>query len=179
MNIGCICPSLNVLLALTPTQLNQAFQLFQGLEQRVSGNRPTEDRLYEFMHEHGQRMEDIEAHLGVLHNSFMEVNDRLNDLDTGRCRCRDVPSTPVLDDPLVSPAISAVSGGEEVVPLMTTVDEEEVPLPLRVRGQRARRSRLFRVNMPLDRGGLARGRLHGGAEGQRRHCRWVGDARTT
>ena len=53
----------------------------------MSANRPTEDRLYEFMHEHGQRMEDIEAHLGVLHNSFMEVNDRLNNLDTGRCRC--------------------------------------------------------------------------------------------
>ena len=131
------------------------------------------------MHEHGQRMEDIEAHLGVLHNSFMEVNDRLNDLDTGRCRCRDVPATPVPDVPLVSPAISAVSGGEEVIPLMTTVDEEEVPLPLRVRGQRARRSRPFRVNMPLDHGGLARGRSHGGAEGQRRHCQWLGDARTT
>ena len=107
------------------------------------------------MHEHGQRMEDIEAHLGILHNSFMEVNDRLNDLDTGRCRCQDVPATPVPDNPLVSPAISAVGGGEEVVPLMTTVDEEEVLLPLRVHGQRAQRSRPFRVNMPLDCGGLA------------------------
>ena len=124
-------------------------------------------------------MEDIEAHLGVLHNSFMEVNDCLNDLDTGRCRCRDVPSTPVLEEPLVSPSISAVGGGEEVVPLMMTVDEEEVPLPLRVRGQRARRSRPFRVNMPLDRAGLARGRSHGGAEGQQRHHRRLGDARTT
>ena len=85
-------------------------------------------------------MEDIEAHLGVLHNSFMEVNNCLNDLDTGHCRCRDVPSTPAQDEPLVSPSISAVGGGEEVVPLMTMVDEEEVPLPLRVHGQRARRS---------------------------------------
>ena len=102
-------------------------------------------------------MEDIEAHLGVLHNSFMEVNDRLNDLDTGRCRCRDVPSSPVLDDPQVSPSISAVGGGEEVVPLMTTVDEEEVPMPLRVRGQRARRSQPFQVNMPADCDRLARG----------------------
>ena len=102
-------------------------------------------------------MEDIEAHLGVLHNSFMEVNDRLNNLDTGRCRYRDVPSTPVQDDPLVSPAISVVGGGEEVVPLMTTVDEEEVPLPLRVRGQRARRSWPFRVNMPADCGRLVQG----------------------
>ena len=140
----------------------------------MSANRPTEDRLYEFMHEHGQRMEDIEAHLGVLHNLFMEVND----LDTGRCRCRDVPLTPVQDDPLVSPAISAVGGGE-VVPLMTTVNEEEVPLPLRVRGQRARRSRPFRVNMPADRGRLARGRSHGGAEGQQRYRRRMGDARIT
>ena len=88
-------------------------------------------------------MEDIEAHLGVLHNSFMEVNDRLNDLGTGRYRCRDVPSSPVLDDPLVSPSISAVGGGEEVVLLMTTVEEDEVPLPLWVRGQRAWRSRPF------------------------------------
>ena len=32
----------------------------------------------------------------------------------------------------MSPSISAVGGGEEVIPLMTTVDEEEVPLPLRV-----------------------------------------------
>ena len=123
----------------------------------MSANCPTEDCLYEFMHEYGQRMEDIEAHLGVLHNSFMEVNDRLNDLDTGRCRCRDVPSTPVLDELLVSPSISAVGGGKEVVPLITTVDEEEVLLPLRVRGQRARRSQLFQVNMPADRGRLARG----------------------
>ena len=97
-------------------------------------------------------MEDIEAHLGVLHNSFMEVNDRLNDLDTGRCRCRDVPTSPVLDEPRVSPSLSAVGGGEEVVLLMTTVEEDEVPLPLRVRGQRARRSRPFQVNLPSDRG---------------------------
>ena len=131
------------------------------------------------MHEHGQRMEDIEAHLGVLHNSFMEVNDRLNDLDTGHCRCRDVPSSPVLDEPVVSPSISAVGGGEEVVPLMTTVNKEEVLLPLRVRGQRAQRSQPFQVNMPADHGRLARGRLHGGAEGQQRHHRQVGDARST
>ena len=109
----------------------------------MSAYHPTEDHLYKFMHKHGQCMEDTEVHLGVLHNLFMEVNDRLNDLDTGGCRCRDVPSTPVLDEPLVSPSISAVGGGEEVVPLMTTVDKEEVPLPLRVRGQRAQRSQPF------------------------------------
>ena len=118
-------------------QLNQAYQSFQGLEQRVTTSHPTEDHLYEFMHKHGQQMEDIKAHLGVLHNSFMEVNNHLNDLDTGHCRCQDILSTPVLDEPLVSPSISAVGGREEVVPLMTMVDEEEVPLPLRVHGQRA------------------------------------------
>ena len=116
------------------------------------------------MHEHGQRMEDIEAHLGVFHNSFMEVNDHLNDLDTGRCRCRDVPMSPVLNEPRVSPSLRAVGGGEEEVPLMVTVEENEVPLPLRVHGQRARRSWPFRVNLPSDRGGLARRRSHGGAE---------------
>ena len=85
-------------------------------------------------------MEDIKAHLRVLHNSFMEVNNHLNDLNTGHCRCRDVPLSLVLDEPLVSPSISAVGGGEEVVPLMMTVDEDEVPLPLQVCGQRAQRS---------------------------------------
>ena len=120
----------------------------------MSANCPTEDCLYEFMHEHGQCMEDIEAHLGVLHNLFMEVNDCLNDLDTGCCRCRDVSSSPVQDEPLVSPLISAVGGGKEVVSLMTMLDEEEVPLRLRVCGQRAWRSRPFRVNMPADCGGL-------------------------
>ena len=124
-------------------------------------------------------MEDIEAHLGVLYNSFMEVNNHLNDLDTGCCRCRDVPSSPVLDDPLVSPFISAVGGGKEVVPLMTTVEEDEVPLPLRVCGQRAWRSRPFRVNLPSDRGGLARCQSHGGAERERGNRRGVGDARAT
>ena len=135
--------SVNAFLALTLIQLNQAYQLFQGLEQQVSANHPTEDHLYKFMHDHGQHMEDIDAHLRVLHNSFMEVNDCLNDLDTGHCRCWDVPSSPVLDEPLVSPSISTVGGGEEVVPLMKTVNKEEVLLPLRVHGQRAQRSQPF------------------------------------
>ena len=145
----------------------------------MSVNRPTEDRLYEFMHKHGQCMEDIKAHLGVLHNLFMEVNDCLNDLDTGHCQCRDVPLTPVLDDPLVSPSISTVEGGEEVVPLMTMVDEDEVRLPLWVHGQQAQRSQPFRVNMPADCGGLARHQSHGGAEREQGHCQRVRDARTT
>ena len=100
-------------------------------------------------------MEDIEVHLGVLHNLFMEVNNRLNDLDTSCCRCQDVPSSPVPNKLLVSPTISAVGGGEEVVPLMMMVDEDEVPLPLWVHDQRAQMSLLFQVNMPADCGGLA------------------------
>ena len=124
-------------------------------------------------------MEDIKAHLGVLHNSFMEVNNCLNDLDTGRCSCRDVPSSPVLDEPQVSPSISAVGGGEEVVPLLTTVEENEVPLPLWVRGQRAWRSQPFQVNLPSDCGGLARRQSHGEAEREQGNRQRVGDARTT
>ena len=135
--------SLQCLPALTSIQLNQAYQSFQGLEKHVTASRPTEDCLYKFMHEHGQWMEDIEAHLVVLHNSFMEVNNCLNDLDTGCCRCRDVPLSPVLDKPQVSPSINAVGGSKEVVPLMTMVEEDKVLLPLQVRGQRAWRSRPF------------------------------------
>ena len=130
--------SLQCLPALTFIQLNQAYQSFQGLGQCVTASCPTKDCFYKFMHEHGQWMEDIEAHLGVLHNSFMEVNDHLNDLDTGCCWCRDVPSSPVLDEPQVSLSISAVRGSKEVVPLMTMVEEDKVLLPLWVCGQRAR-----------------------------------------
>ena len=90
-----------------------------------------------------------------------------------------MPSSPVWDEPQVSPSISAVGGGEEVVPLLTTVEKYKVPLPLRVRGQRAQRSRPFRVNLPSDHGVLARRRSHGGAEREQGHCQRVGDARTT
>ena len=83
-----------------------------------------------------------------------------------------MPSSPVLDEPLVSPSISAVGAGEEVVPLMMMVDEDEVSLPLWVHGQRAWRSQPFQVNMPADCSGLALCQSHGPAEGQWQHCRW-------
>ena len=84
-----------------------------------------------------------------------------------------------LDEPLVSPSISVVRGGEEVVPLMMTVQEDEVPLPLWVHSQRAQRSRPFQVNLPSDHGGLVRRWSHRGAEREWGN-RWrVGDARTT
>ena len=59
-----------------------------------------------------------------------------------------MPTSPVLDEPLVSLLISAVGGGKEVVPLMTTVEEDKVPLPLQVRGQRAQRSQPVRATLP-------------------------------
>ena len=101
-------------------------------------------------------MEDIEADLGVLHDLSIEINDCLNDLDMGHGWCRDVPAegSAVLDEPHVSPPISTVRGGEGLVPLITTVKKDEVLLPLQVHGQRARRSRLFRVNIPTDPHGL-------------------------
>ena len=145
----------------------------------MSANHPTEDCHFELIHEHEQQMEDIEAYLGVLHNSFREVNDHLNDLDTGCCWCQDVLLSPVLDKPLVSLFISTVGGCKEVVPLMMTVDKNEVPLLLQVHGQRAWRSWLFHVNMPSDCGGLVRHQSHGGAEREQGHCGQVGDARTT
>lgn len=69
------------------------------------------------MHKHGQDMEDIEAHLGVLQKSSMEVNNHLNGLNTDHCRCRDMlaENPPVSDEPHVSLSISAVGKGEEVV----------------------------------------------------------------
>ena len=136
------------------------------------------------MHKNGQHMEDIEAHLGVLHNSSMEVNGHLNDLDTGCCWCRDVliETLSLPDVPHVSHSISVVGGGEEVVGeegLSTTVGEEEVPLPIQVCLQRARRSRPFCINIPVDPHRLAQPQLHGAAERQWQHHEQVGDARTT
>ena len=76
-----------------------------------------------------------------LHNQQMEVGDRLGDLETGRCRCRDL----VDDSPLISPeshsaslSLSAVQGdGDEGVGVVTTgaVVENKVPIPIVVCGQ--------------------------------------------
>ena len=81
-----------------------------------------------------------------LHNQSMEVGDRLGDLETGRCRCRDVvvDSPPVTSEsPQVSPSLSVVQGeGDEE----TGAVENETPIPILVRGQRARRTVQFRLN---------------------------------
>ena len=82
----------------------------------------------------------------------MEVGDRLGDLETGRCRCRDL----VDDGPLISPeshpaspSLSAVQGdGDEgvgTVPL-GAVMKNEVPIPIVVHGQRVRQAVRFRLN---------------------------------
>ena len=90
------------------------------------------------MHKHGEQVEDIRAHLGVLHNLSTEVNDHLNNLDMGCCQWRNVPveSLPPLGKLGVSPSISAIGGGEQVVkkPLIMKVEENKVPLLLGVCG---------------------------------------------
>ena len=72
-----------------------------------------------------------------LHNQSMEVGDRLKDLETGRCSCRDVVvnNPPVTSEsPQVSPSLSAVQGeGDEG----TGAVENETPILILVHGQRA------------------------------------------
>ena len=67
-----------------------------------------------------------------LHNQSMEVGDRLGDLETGCCHCRDVAvdSPPVSSESLrVSPSLSAVQGeGDEG----TGAVENETPIPILV-----------------------------------------------
>ena len=87
-----------------------------------------------------------------LHNQQMEVGDRLGDLETGRCRCRDLvdDSSPILPGSHpASPSLSAVQGdGDEGVEVVATgaVVENEVPIPIVVHGQRARQAVHFRLN---------------------------------
>ena len=87
-----------------------------------------------------------------LHNQQMEVGDRLGDLETGCCRCRDLMD----DSPPVSPeshpaslSLSAVQGdGDEGVGVVTTgaVVENEVPILIVVCGQQACQTVHFRLN---------------------------------
>ena len=82
----------------------------------------------------------------------MEVGDRLGDLETGCCQCRDLVDEGPLtlpDSHPVSPSLSAVQGGGDegvgTVPL-GAVKENEVPIPIVVRGQQARWTVRFRLN---------------------------------
>ena len=70
-----------------------------------------------------------------LHNQSMEVGDRLGDLETGHCCCRDmvVDSPPVSSEsPRVSPSLSAVQGEEDEG---TGTVENETPILILVCGQ--------------------------------------------
>ena len=132
--------------------MNLAYQSFQGLERRLPSKDISESRLLQQIGRQEQRFQELEDRVAELHNQQMEVGDRLGDLETGRCRCRDLvddgPPTSPESHP-VSPSLSAVQGnGDEgggTVPL-GAVEENAVPIPIVVRGQRARRTVRFRLN---------------------------------
>ena len=78
--------------------MNLAYQSFQGLEQRLPTGDIPESRLLEQIGHQEQRFQDLEHRVAGLHNQSMELGDRLGDLETGHCRCRDV----AVDSPPVS-----------------------------------------------------------------------------
>ena len=130
--------------------MNLAYQSFQGLERRLPSEDISESRLLQQIGRQEQRFQELEDRVEGLHNQQMEVGDRLGDLETGRCRCRDLvddgPPTSPGSHP-VSPSLSAVQGdGDEGVGTISSVVENEVPIPIVVRGQRARRTVRFRLN---------------------------------
>ena len=70
--------------------MNLAYQSFQGLERRLPSGDLPENRIFEQIGHQEQRFQDLEDRVAGLHNQSMEVGDRLGDLETGRCCCRDV-----------------------------------------------------------------------------------------
>ena len=132
--------------------MNLAYQSFQGLEQRIPSEDISESRLLQQIGRQEQRFQELEDRAAGLHNQQMEVGDRLGDLETGRCWCRDLvddgPPTSPESHP-VSPSLSAVQGdGDEGVGTVTTgaVVENKVPIPIVVRGQRVSWAVRFRLN---------------------------------
>src|ERR1700743_3647848 len=130
--------------------MNLAYQLFQGLERRLPSEDISESRLLQQIGRQEQQFQELEDRVGSLHNEQMEVGDRLGDLETGRCCCRDLvddgPPTSPRSHP-ASPSLSAVQGdGDKGVGTVSTVMKNEVPIPIVVRGQRARRAIRFRLN---------------------------------
>src|SRR6202000_2021528 len=130
--------------------MNLAYQSFQGLERRLPSEDVSESRLLQQIGRQEQRFQELEDRVAGLHNQQMEVGDRLGDLETGRCRCRDLvddgPPMSPRSHP-TSPSLSAVRGdGDEGEGTLSTVVENEVPIPIVVRGQRARRTVRFRLN---------------------------------
>ena len=130
--------------------MNLAYQSFQGLERRLPSEDISESRLLQQIGRQEQRFQELEDRVAGLHNQQMEAGDRLGDLETGRCHCRDLvddgPPTSPGSHP-VSPSLSAVQGdGDEGVGTVSSVVENKVPIPMVVRGQRARWAVRFRLN---------------------------------
>ena len=121
--------------------MNLAYQSFQGLERRLPSENISENCLLQQISRQEQQFQELEDRVAGLHNQQMEVGDRLGDLETGRCRCRDLvddgPPTSPESHP-ASPSLSAVQGdrdkGVGTVPLGAVV-KNEVPIPIVVRGQ--------------------------------------------
>ena len=130
--------------------MNLAYQSFQGLERRLPSEDISESRLLQQIGRQEQQFQELEDRVAGLHNQQTEVGDRLGDLETGHCRCRDLvddglPTSP--ESHPVSPSLSAVQGdGDEGVGTVSSVVENEVPIPIVVRGQQARRAIHFRLN---------------------------------
>ena len=138
--------------------MNLTYQSFQGLERCLPTGDLPETRIFKQIGCQEQRFQDLEDQVAGLHNQSMEVGDRLGDLETGRCRCRDVvvDSPPVTSEsPQVSPSLSAVQGEEDEG---TGAVENETPIPILVRGQRAQRTIRFQLNpqpAPSREGGVS------------------------
>ena len=78
--------------------MNLAYQSFRGLERRLPSGDIPESHLLEQIGRQEQRFQDLKDWVAGLHNQSMEVGDRLGDLETGCCCCRDV----AVDSPPVS-----------------------------------------------------------------------------
>ena len=121
--------------------MNLAYQSFQGLEQGLPSEDISQSHLLQQIGRQEQQFQELEDRVAGLHNQQMEVGDRLGDLETGRCRCRDlvVDSPPVLPESHpASLSLSAVQGeGDEGTGEVTTgaVEENEIPILIVVRGQ--------------------------------------------
>src|ERR1700743_1687641 len=93
--------------------MNLAYQSFQGLERSLPTGDLPENRIFEQIGHQEQRFQDLEDWVAGLHTQSMEVGDRLGDLETGCCRCRDMVVDGLQTSPgshPTSPSLSAVQG---------------------------------------------------------------------
>ena len=132
--------------------MNLAYQSFQGLERQLPSEDISESHLLQQIGRQEQHFQELEDRVAGLHNQQMEVGDRLGDLETGQCRCRDLVDGSPPSSPRSHPAslsLSAVQGDrDEGVGVVATgaVMENEVPILIVVCGQRAHRAVRFRLN---------------------------------